>query len=1054
MCKFAYTKDILQIQIFMKLIPGLYEQIISELLSKEFQKPDAVNYYIDKEKIDSEESPELLSRYLLEVVKRALNIYKNNIPKQIALTNNLIKYLAKNTETIDLEDFLVQPEAEILFTILNKVNSATALTAKPEIPRPITPMSQSSLFTGTAKEPSFAFELRKEILTSDRIDMLVSFVKWSGIVTIEKELREFCSRPNSSLRVITTSYMKATDLKAVDFLSQLPNTEIKVSFDTNRTRLHAKAYMFHRDTGFTTAYIGSSNLSNPALTSGLEWNLKVTAKDSLHIVQKFEGTFETYWEDSEFVSYNQDQKERLRQALNQEEKSSSGLSFYADVRPYSFQDEILEHLDAERNVHGRFRNLVVAATGTGKTVISAFDYKRYCQNNPKKKNRLLFVAHRKEILEQSLDCFRTILRDRNFGELMVGQYKASTIDHLFISIQSFNAKDFQGFTSADFYDFIIVDEFHHSKAKSYRTLLEYYTPNILLGLTATPERMDGKDVLEYFDGKIAAEIRLYEALDRKLLSPFRYFGVTDVVSYQDAWQNGKYDERMLEGKFLDNKSRNELIIDSIDRYTNDINNLVCIGFCVTVNHANYMADYFNMRGLKATALTAESTDDERSNVRSKLLIGELNFVFVVDIYNEGVDIPEIDTVLFLRPTESLTVFLQQLGRGLRLSPGKECLTVLDFVGLSHRNYSFENKFKALIGKTYHSVLEEAVLDFPHLPAGCEIRLEKQAKEYILDNIKASLRSFRPQLISRIKTFTSDTGKMLSITNFIKHYNLTLNDIYSKGSWNRLLFDAGIISAYKQPDEEQLSKGLRRLQHTNSRRFIKEVLVYLEGTKPNIDPSFLLMLYYNLWFEDSRSTNIYSLDQFSNRLRRNNLFINEMKEMLEYNFAKIDFIDQMLRLPFNCPLDLHCRYTTDEVLTALGVHRLDRKLEFRQGVLYVQQLKTDLLFVTLNKSEKEYSPTTLYDDYAISRTLFHWQSQSTTSLGSPTGQRYINHDKTGNSIFLFVRENKKENGMGAPYHFLGPVHHKKHEGSNPISFIWELENAIPAHLIKETLKLSI
>jgi len=1038
----------------MQLTPGLYEQIISELLNKELNNPEYSDYYIEKEKIDVEEGSGLLSRYLVDAFQRALNIHKNNIPKQVELTNKIIQFLAKETGSADIENYLVQPDAEMLYTIISRVNSGIGLTEKPNIPRPVTPMSQSSLFTGTAKEPSFAYELRKEILTSDSIDMLVSFVKWSGIVIMERELEEFCSRPNSRLRVITTSYMKATDLKAVDFLSKLPNTEIKVSYDTNRTRLHAKAYMFHRNTGFTTAYIGSSNISNPALTSGLEWNLKVTAKDSLHIVQKFEGTFETYWEDPEFVSYNQEQKERLKQALSLDDHSNSGLAFFADIRPYSFQEEILEHLDAERNVHGRFRNLVIAATGTGKTVISAFDYKRFCQNNPHKKNRLLFVAHRKEILEQSLDCFRTILRDRNFGDLMVGQYKPLGIDHLFISIQSFNAKEFQENTSSDFYDFIVVDEFHHSKAPSYKTLLEYYTPQILLGLTATPERMDGKDILEFFDGKIAAEIRLYEALDRKLLSPFRYFGVTDVVSYQDAWQNGKYDERKLEEKYLDNDNRTELIIESIDRYSTAINSIVCIGFCVTVNHAKYMADYFNLRGLKAIALSGESNDDERTNVKSKLLNKEINFVFVVDIYNEGVDIPEIDTVLFLRPTESLTVFLQQLGRGLRLSSGKECLTVLDFIGLSHKNYSFENKFNALIGKTYHSVLQEAVMDFPHLPAGCVIRLEKQAKEYVLENIKASLKSFRPQLINRIKTFTSDTGKALSLTSFIEHYNLSLNDIYSKGSWNRLLYDAGVISNYYQPDEEQLTKGLRRLQHTNSRRFIKEILAFLNNTNTVVDQFFMLMLYYDLWFTDSQKTNILSLNEFSERLQKNDLFKIEMKELLNFNFARIDFIDKKLSFLFDCPLDLHCRYTTDEVLSALGVHTFDRKLEFRQGVLYVPHLKTDLLFLTLNKSEKEYSPTTLYDDYAISSTLFHWQSQSTTSLGCPTGQRYINHDKTGNTILLFVRENKKENGLGSPYNFLGPVHHKSHKGSNPISFVWELENPIPAHLIKETLKLSI
>jgi superfamily II DNA or RNA helicase len=1035
----------------MELKTGLYEEIISQLLHNEITIADSRHLFIEKEKIDVEESSTLLSRYISEVLLQALNKYKGNLPEQIKLTNTIIDFVKNKTTEHQLLDYIIHSDAEILLSIISKVNSGIGLSSGHIPIRPISPLSQSSLFTGTSREPSLISELKKEVLTSDKIDMLVSFVKWSGIVMLEKELIEFTSRPKSQLRIITTSYMKATDFKAIEFLSSLPSTEIKISYDIERTRLHAKAYLFYRNTGYTTAYIGSSNISNPALTAGLEWNLKVTAKDSLHIIQKFEGTFNTYWLDKEFQSYN---KEKLQKALAYETKNKFKPAFFADIQPYPFQEEILNNLEAERNIHNRYRNLVVAATGTGKTVISAFDYKKFCEMNPKSKNRLLFVAHRKEILEQSLECFRVILKDQNFGSLLVGNYRPENVDHLFISIQSFNSKDLVALTSNSFYDFIIVDEFHHAKAPSYKALLEHFKPRILLGLTATPERMDGKDVLEYFDGKIADEIRLYDALNRKLLSPFQYFGVSDSVKYEKIWRNGKYDPNLLEHSYLENEKRNNIIQKSIEKYSKNIYEIICVGFCVTVNHAKYMAECFNQRGLKSIALTADSSDDDRDSVKQRLKAREINFVFVVDIYNEGVDIPEIDTILFLRPTESLTIFLQQLGRGLRLSSGKECLTVLDFIGLSHPNYNFEDKFRSLIGRTTNSIQQELENGFPHTPAGCIIELEKQAKEHILENIKHSLKRNRNQLVNRIKSFNSDTGKELTLSNFIKHYHMSLYDIYSKACWNRLILEADKIKEFYQSDEKQITKGIKRILHNNSRRFIKEICNFISNPNYSIDETILLMLYYDIWFESGDKLGFNQIKESVQQLLRNEKMIAELKEVLEINYENINFIDKEISLPYKLPLDLHCRYTRDEILSANGFYKLNKKRSQREGVLYMKELKTDFLFVTLNKTDKEYSPTTLYNDYAINESLFHWQSQSTTSISSATGQRYINHSKTNNILLLFVRENKKENGMGSPYYYLGPINYKEHSGSRPINITWELQYPMPAHLLRKTAKLAI
>lgn len=677
------------------LYQGIYEQIVNNRIKSELDKIDIDKYDIGLEELEADDARRILTIYISYVIQQGLHYIRDSFPgseeresllEQIRLCNDIVREVAFHTKEPDFEDNIILEKGEVLTSLYEKLNTARNISKKSEI-RPITSIVENALFTGSKNEPSMLSELKKEILSSDTVDLLVSFIKWSAIRPLLPELIEFTKRPDTKLRVIATTYTKATDYKAILTLSKLPNTEVKINYETNHARMHAKSYLFKRNTGFSTAYIGSSNLSNPALTGGLEWNVKVTEKESFDIVKKFSVSFESYWNDAAFELFDpEDPKccEKLKEELAKPQfDAKNNRQLQVDIRPYAYQQEILDNLAAEREVYGHYKNLIVAATGVGKTIIAAFDYKRF--KNRHERAKLLFVAHRKEILEQSIQKFQEVLNDFNFGQLYVDGKKPTSIEHLFISIQSFNSADFTSWTSEDYYDYIVVDEFHHAAAKSYQDLLAFYRPKILLGLTATPDRMDGKDILKYFDGRVASKMLLGEAINRNLLSTFQYFGVTDDVDYRKMnWTRGRYDVSELEKVYTADTRRCALVLSSVQKYVADMDDVRGLGFCVSVAHADYMAEYFNMHGVPAISLSAKSVDDIREDAKQALVSGKIKFIFVVDLYNEGVDIPQINTILFLRPTESATIFLQQLGRGLRLCDGKDCLTVLDFIGQANR----------------------------------------------------------------------------------------------------------------------------------------------------------------------------------------------------------------------------------------------------------------------------------------------------------------------------------------------------------------------------------
>ncbi|WP_054026568.1 DUF3427 domain-containing protein [Bacillus sp. FJAT-28004] len=1047
---------------------GLYEQIINNVTTRQLSALDPALYEFGKEPLDPEEARKLLSNYLAVVTRRALKVIREqnsndeeSVFAQVRTCNEIISTLKDTLGQAEYNDLQLNEQGEVLTYVYSKLNHIRSIKHE-KVSRPTTPLSQSSLFTGAHSEPNMMSELQHEIVSADGIDLLVSFIKWSGLRCLMEQLEQFTSN-GGKLRVITTTYMEATDYKAVIELSKLSNTEIKISYDTDRTRLHAKAYVFKRDTGFTTAYVGSSNLSNPALTSGLEWNLKITEKDSYDVLKKIEATFESYWNDREFKSFlstDNEHEQLLKQALGRKkEQQRNSLTFQFDIAPYDYQKDILEKLEAQRVLYGKMKNLLVAATGVGKTVVSAFDYKRYAQRNVRA--RLLFVAHREEILKQSMDSFRFIMKDLNFGELQVGNNQARSIDHLFISIQSFNSLKLAEMTTSDFYDFIIVDEFHHAAAPSYQKLLSHYQPHILLGLTATPERMDGKNILHYFDDSIAAEIRLTDAIDRKLLCPFHYFGVTDSVDLtQVKWSRRGYDLQELENLYTNNKIRATQILNSLRKYVADLDDVKGLGFCVSVDHALYMAKVFTEAGLPAIALHGRSNDEERDQAKGLLVKGDVKMIFVVDLYNEGIDIPVVNTILFLRPTESLTVFLQQLGRGLRLAEGKECLTVLDFIGQAHKDYNFQDKFRALLGKTKRSVQHYVEHGFSSLPRGSFIQLEKQTKEHIMKNLKQATNN-RRSLINKMKYFEGDTGLRLTLENFVRYHGMDLHEFYGGRTGNRtfhgLMVEAELKEAFDFENIDHLTKRIPALLNLNSRRLLTFLISYLEeGNKVNSEEERLMLclFYYTFYRAEPKKQGFSDIDHGIRAALACPEFREEVLDILKFNLSHIYFVDKRNNFPYACPLDLHCRYSTDQILTAFGFWNEEKAPSFREGVKYFESKKTDIFFITLNKSDKDFSPSTLYEDYAINERLFHWQTQSRTSEESNTAQRYIHHKKLGNRIVLFVREYKEENNYTAPFIFLGEAEYVRHEGNKPMSIVWRLKEEMPPALVPAANKVIV
>ncbi|WP_405944560.1 DUF3427 domain-containing protein [Streptomyces sp. NBC_00932] len=1022
-------------------VAGVYERLVTDRLQDEVDQLAADGWAAITSDVSDASSPHVLAQYVGEAVQRALRGLPHK--DRIIAANRIMQSLPTDSDT----------EAEVIAEGPRQLMALAKQESKGVYAiRPLTPLSETALLTNAPEDPSLGTELRAELATADRVDLLCAFVKWYGLRILEDSLRSVRDR-GVPLRVVTTTYMGATDRHALDRLVRDFGAEVKINYETRSTRLHAKAWLFHRDTGFDTAYVGSSNLSRAALLDGLEWNVRLSAVATRPVLDKFEGTFDSYWNDSAFELYRPETDwQRLDEALAQAGGQRSGddlkISLSGlEMHPFAHQKDMLERLRVEREVHDRHKNLLVAATGTGKTVMAALDYKHLLHRAEEKNLRLLFVAHRKEILKQSLRTYREALDDPSFGELLYQGQQPREWKHVFASVQSLTPARLDEL-EAHHFDVVVIDEFHHATSTTYRRIIEHFQPRELLGLTATPERMDGKNVQdEFFDGRIAAELRLWEALENDLLSPFHYFGVPDGIDLTSVtWKGGSYDQGALSNLYTGNHARARLVVKAIQEKLANPGTMRALGFCVSKAHAHFMADFFHRANFAAVALDSDSSSEERDTALGALKSGNIQVIFSVDLFNEGLDVPDVDTLLLLRPTGSATVFLQQLGRGLRRTASKPVLTVLDFIGQHRAEFRFEEQFRALTNFTRSRLVEHIEHDFPQLPSGCHIILEPQAKDLILNNIRKQLKLDISALAKEVREYAQ-----YDLVDYLRESRRDIGELYKgKNSWTRILRHARLLEGTAPEGESELLRRAHAFLHVDDPDRVRAYSQLLSDDAPNYkdldseNQAFARMLFFTLW---DKAGGFTTYSEGLDSLRGQPYLRRELRQILAHGLDQADHVATRLPAPqSHLPLRVHSWYNRSEILAAMNIAKFGGQMPgvFAQGVTWSEELQSDALLITLEKDEKDFSPTVRYKDFAVNPSQFHWESQNSTREDSPTGRRYRNHVSEGSHVLLFLRRYKDTDiGKAHPWMLLGSAQYLKHQGNKPMAITWNLDRDLPA-----------
>jgi superfamily II DNA or RNA helicase/HKD family nuclease len=935
---------------------------------------------------------------------------------------------------------------------------------------PSTGLMEPWLFTAGRGEPALLSELRRELGTADCADVLVSFITRSGVRRLLDILNEATAvgpdgKSRLRLRVLTTTYTGATDAEAVAQLARLPGAEVRVSLDGSRTRLHAKAWVLHRNSGSGSAYIGSANLSAAALMGGIEWTVKVPQRTQSDLFARAAAEFECLWQDPEFQRFDANDPAHLSalQAALRRERHDPGatgedtnvLAF--DWVPRPFQRLMLERLQNERR-HGRCRNLVVAATGTGKTVVAALDYRRSCEQVGSPPT-LLFIAHRLEILQRALATFRSVLRPlgiSGFGSLLGGGHEPDRLDHLFATIDSVIARNL--LAQPERWHTVIIDECHRmGRGTRFEQVVSTLKPHILLGLTATPERCDGHSIMPLFDarpdGGPAVELRLWDALDQQLVVPFEYHGCDDDLDLSRVEWGRPGEAAQIESIIMAAPEvRARAIIAAWQAKVGNPRRSRTIAFCVSVAHAQYMAEAFTRAGIPAACVHGETPAAERTAAPELLARGEVAVLTTVNLYNEGIDIPSIDTLLFLRPTQSPVVFLQQLGRGLRHHEAggqhKESCLVLDFVGRHREEFRFDRLLGPITGLNRRELLDAVDRGFDRLPPGCHIHLESQTREQVLRSLRNVLQQGWRRLQAELRAYASlSESREISLAGFLADQALDLADVYPdrKGGsgWTALRRACQLPTPAVGPEDDDLGRRLGWLLHTDDpaqiaccRRVAEEGSAYQPSNET--ETRRLRMLAYQMMDK----AGVGGGPAFLARLEGSPAIRHELGELATLLDGRSDLEARPLPGFPEIPLCLHACYGRREILAAFGLQGDGQARLSNAGVERIRSERVEVFFVTLDKTEG-FHGRIAYLDCALAPDRFQWQTQSGTTPASEVGLRYLEAPGNGWRFLLFVQERKHQ-----PFRAMGPLTRcLEHQGSKPMTLIWQMAEQIPQALFQ-------
>lgn len=874
------------------------------------------------------------------------------------------------------------------------------------------PADAPKLTTG-AEDPLLPL-IAEGIDQADSVDLAIAFAMESGVRLIEPWLRDLLNR-GGQLRIVVGDYMDVTEPSALRRLSDLDGASVFV-FETGTGSFHPKAWLFRAAHHRGAAIVGSSNLSQTALTTGVEWNLhSESAADAV------DTAFHALLANPKTRPLTEDWIEAYSRRRRSAPLTELARSIVSDeplapaATPHKIQQAALTALRNTRTLGSR-AGLVVLATGLGKTWLAAFDSLPF--------KRVLFVAHREEILTQAMSSFRRIRPEAHFGRLD-GISKDIHAEILFASIQTIGRKEHLRRFTADAFDYIVIDEFHHAAAARYRTLLDHFTPQFLLGLTATPDRSDGADLLPLCGDNLVYHCDLFEGIEEGLLSPFSYFGVPDAVDYaQIPWRSSQFDPTALEAA-LATEARAANALEQFYLHREG----PAIGFCCSVRHAEFMRDYFTARGLQAVAVHSGPTSAPRATSLERLGRGDIDILFAVDMFNEGVDVPHIGTVMMLRPTESVIIWLQQLGRGLRKIEGK-LLRVIDYIG-NHR--IFLTKLRALLGagpedRSLRHKLEQAIGGSLTLPPGCSVTYELEVIHILRDLLrpKSDMEDLEAQYNDfRMRQGVRPTAAEIAAMGFDPSKN-------GHGSWFDFVRDMG----------DRVDTGA----FTSVQSLLRDI----ENNANLPAPAIAALQSLNPYQPATEE----GLDFWTSHplLRRHGGHLILVRPDPQGHAAQmvIELADwramtgrstQLNEMPAPTSLNgpqLWVEYLREYIPPLFGT--VFNPGNWNSGIVRVGQ---DLILLTTLK-KGSLATGTHYQDQFLSPQRMQWQSQTQTRRESDIG-RILSGQTVGAHIHLFVRSGKLRNGKAAPFLYCGTPRFVSWEGEKPITVQWQLEQEVPKHL---------